>query len=262
MSVTLLPWWSAGRGRGPRSLNERIPQNRTRVYRRCSLPVSWEWRTRSIGNGVAFLSGFAQGRREGRDRGGHAQSPWPMKPQSPRPSRHRPLEDSTTEGTKELPRGQLAPLRPRHRQRHPPERERPDPGGAVRPAAPAGRRGSGRLDASPPATANVTPAPRALDLNQKRHDYRFAGVRESLVVCTEERELRWYNFAARRRLSPDAQGVDRSRVFPGLGVDGAALLALDSERVAGALRRGLAAPEHAAFVEQLRRAGGGAGPDR
>jgi hypothetical protein len=46
-----------------------------------------------------------------------------------------------------------------------------------------------------------------------------------------------------------------SEVFPGLWLDPAALVRGDIGRVLDVLRSGLASPEHATFVEQLRRAG-------
>lgn len=105
---------------------------------------------------------------------------------------------------------------------------------------------------APELVIEVAASTRALDLNQKRRDYRFAGAAEYLVVCVEEREPFWFHFTARRRLRPDPAGVWRSRTFPGLWLDGPGLLALDSQRVAAVLARGLATPEHVAFVERLR----------
>jgi hypothetical protein len=53
------------------------------------------------------------------------------------------------------------------------------------------------------------------------------------------------------RLAPDADGVTRSVVFPGLWLDTAALLSGDLARVHAVLRDGLADPAHAAFVTNL-----------
>jgi hypothetical protein len=51
---------------------------------------------------------------------------------------------------------------------------------------------------------------------------------------------------------PGADGLLRSEVFPGLWLDAAAMLRDDMPAVAAALQRGLASPEHAAFVTRLR----------
>ncbi len=53
-----------------------------------------------------------------------------------------------------------------------------------------------------------------------------------------------------------ADGIHRSRVFPGLWLDEAAFWARDFRRVRAALEQGLATPEHAAFVESLAAARG------
>jgi hypothetical protein len=76
-------------------------------------------------------------------------------------------------------------------------------------------------------------------------------VAEYLVLCIEEQEIRWTDFRADKPLRPNRQGVYRSRIFPGLWIDGAALLARDSKRLIEAVRQGLASPEHARLVKRL-----------
>ena len=56
---------------------------------------------------------------------------------------------------------------------------------------------------------------------------------------------------AYERLSPDADGLLKSRVFPGLWLDSAALLGGDLARVLFALQAGIAALEHQQFAERL-----------
>jgi Uma2 family endonuclease len=94
---------------------------------------------------------------------------------------------------------------------------------------------------------------RAPDMHAKKRDYRLAGVREYIVVCVEERELHWFRFPS-GRIRPGADGICRSRIFPGFWIDEVALLARESSRLAEVLNQGLASPAHAAFVEQLRAA--------
>ena len=53
---------------------------------------------------------------------------------------------------------------------------------------------------------------------------------------------------------PDSKGISRSRVFPGLWIDGRALLARESSRVLKVLKQGLASREYAAFVRRLQAA--------
>jgi hypothetical protein len=52
-------------------------------------------------------------------------------------------------------------------------------------------------------------------------------------------------------LHPDRDGVYRVRVFPGLWIHGAALLAKDYERLMATLQQGLATPEHAEFIARV-----------
>jgi len=53
-------------------------------------------------------------------------------------------------------------------------------------------------------------------------------------------------------LTPGADGIWRSEFFPGLWLDAEALLRGDAAGVLQVLDRGLASPEHAAYVERLR----------
>jgi Uma2 family endonuclease len=117
--------------------------------------------------------------------------------------------------------------------------------------------GQARLDeqrylvGAPEFIAEVAHSTRAMDLNQKRKDYLEAGVQEYLVVCVEEEEFHWFHFPSRRKLKADREGLWKSRIFPGLWIDQAALFARDSGRLRAAMQRGIASPEHAAFVRTL-----------
>ena len=106
----------------------------------------------------------------------------------------------------------------------------------------------------PELLAEIAHSSRAIDMNQKRADYEQCGVLEYLVLCVEERELHWFHFPSRRPIRPDRRGIARSRVFPGLWIDVAALLERDGPRLVAAVQQGLATPAHAAFVRRLERA--------
>jgi Putative restriction endonuclease len=95
---------------------------------------------------------------------------------------------------------------------------------------------------------------RAIAMHAKREDYQRTGVIEYLVVCAEEQEVHWFHFPTAEPIQPNRQGISRSRVFPGLWIDTAALLRLDSARMAEVLQQGLASREHAAFVKRLQAA--------
>ena len=93
----------------------------------------------------------------------------------------------------------------------------------------------------------------SIDLHQKRQDYEQAGIQEYLVLCIEEQELRWFDFANAGMITANRKGVYCSRVFPGLWLHGQGLIERDSARVARVLQQGLRSQEHAAFVRQLKR---------
>jgi len=104
---------------------------------------------------------------------------------------------------------------------------------------------------APELVVEVAHSSQAVDLHDKKDDYARHGVREYLVVCVREQELRWFDLAAGKELQPDAAGIHRIQTFPGLWVNGPALLAQDYRALMQTLEEGLATPEHAAFVSEL-----------
>lgn len=109
------------------------------------------------------------------------------------------------------------------------------------------------LAGAPEFLAEICLTSAAYDLHQKLELYQKAGVREYLAVLVHEREVRWHRLSRRKFIvvPVPADGVHRSTVFPGLWLDGAALLAGDLARVLAVLQDGLKSPEHAAFVARL-----------
>jgi Uma2 family endonuclease len=107
------------------------------------------------------------------------------------------------------------------------------------------------LEGAPELVAEIAHSSRAIDMHRKRLDYLAAGVQEYVVLCVEEQQLHWFHFPSKRKLKPDRNGLWKSRIFPGLWLDGPALLARDSSRLIAAVQQGLATPEHAAFVRRL-----------
>jgi Uma2 family endonuclease len=105
----------------------------------------------------------------------------------------------------------------------------------------------------PELVVEVSHSTAAVDLHLKKEDYRKAGVREYLVVLPrpEPGQLRGFDLENNRERNPDRQGVWKSRVFPGLWIDGPGLLAGDTTRLRRTLELGLATPQHAAFVKRL-----------
>jgi hypothetical protein len=110
------------------------------------------------------------------------------------------------------------------------------------------------LQGAPELLVEIAHSRRAIALHDKRDDYQRTGVLEYLVVCVEEQEVHWSHFPTDEAIAPNRQGVSRSRVFPGLWIDVAALLRRDSNRLMQVLQQGLSSREHRAFVKRLQAA--------
>lgn len=95
-----------------------------------------------------------------------------------------------------------------------------------------------------------------LDLNARLRAYERNKVLDYVVWRVEDEAVDWFVLrrGKYRPLAPDADGIVRSGVYPGLWVDVTALVRDDGTALLAALNRGLASPEHAAFVERLRAA--------
>jgi Uma2 family endonuclease len=119
--------------------------------------------------------------------------------------------------------------------------------------------GQARIDAeeyiagAPELVAEVASSSASYDLHAKLRVYRRNGVREYIVWRVLEREIDWFVLRAGQyeRIPLDAAGLYRSEVFPGLWLDPAALLRGDLATVLAVVQRGLASPEHAAFITRL-----------
>lgn len=111
------------------------------------------------------------------------------------------------------------------------------------------------VEGAPELVAEVTASTASYDLHDKKQAYRRNGVREYLVWRTQDEALDWFVLRGGRYdlLAPAPDGSLRSEVFPGLWLDPAALLRGDLGGVLARLNEGLASPEHAAFVAELRR---------
>ncbi len=110
------------------------------------------------------------------------------------------------------------------------------------------------LEDAPELVAEVAASSVSYDLTAKFEVYRRNGVREYLVWRVQDREVDWFKLRGKRfvRLPLDDSGLYRSKVFPGLWLDPAALIRGDTPALQAALQRGLASPEHAAFVARLK----------
>lgn len=111
----------------------------------------------------------------------------------------------------------------------------------------------GYIEGAPELIAEIATSSAAIDLGAKQNAYRRNGVQEYLVWQTFENRLSWFRLQAEEYVlvEPDAEGIIRSSVFPGLWLDAPALLEGRMIEVLNVLQTGLADPAHQAFVEEL-----------
>jgi Uma2 family endonuclease len=106
---------------------------------------------------------------------------------------------------------------------------------------------------APELVVEVAASSVAIDLHDKKRAYRRCGVQEYIVWRTLDEALDWFVLETDEYvpLPTDEQDICRSRVFPGLWLDKAALLAGDLATVLSVLQTGISTPEYQEFVEQL-----------
>ena len=106
---------------------------------------------------------------------------------------------------------------------------------------------------APELIVEVSLSSKDYDLHEKKNLYETAGVCEYVAVLLREREVRWFRLTDEgySMQSPDARGVIKSAVFPGLWLDVPALLSERTKEVLSMLQEGLASEEHAEFVLRL-----------
>jgi hypothetical protein len=111
------------------------------------------------------------------------------------------------------------------------------------------------LGGRPELLAEISLSSASYDLHAKLTLYEAAGIPEYLVLLLFEQEVRWHVLVDEQYqvLSPDRQGLLRSRIFPGLWLDSKALLERNLQQVLARLQKGLHSPEHKRFVAELAR---------
>ena len=105
----------------------------------------------------------------------------------------------------------------------------------------------------PELVCEVANSSAAYDLHAKRRDYERYGAKEYVAAVIREGCVVWFARDGNRlvEVPPDADGIYRSRAYPGLWLDPAALLRGDTRRLMDVLNQGIATPEHAAFAASL-----------
>jgi Uma2 family endonuclease len=109
------------------------------------------------------------------------------------------------------------------------------------------------IEGAPELMIEIAASTTTAALGPKRRAYAAAGVREYLVWRVRDDAIDWFVLkdGAFVPHPPADDGSLKSTVFPGLWLDPAAALRRDSAGIIAALNRGLASPEHAAFVAAL-----------
>jgi Uma2 family endonuclease len=107
----------------------------------------------------------------------------------------------------------------------------------------------------PELIGEVSWSTESIDLHAKMRDYEKAGVREYMVLALRKQQVFWFvrQRGKFREVPLPGDGIFCAQAFPGLWLDAEALLRNDLQGVLAALRKGLATPEHAAFVAKLAR---------
>lgn len=109
------------------------------------------------------------------------------------------------------------------------------------------------IKGAPELIVEIAASSAAIDLHAKKQAYRRNGVCEYVVWQVLEQKLNWFRLEAGeyRDLTVDADGIFRSRVFPGLWLAVEDLLAGNMQRVLAVVQTGLKSPEHTAFVQRI-----------
>ncbi|MFN6560844.1 MAG: Uma2 family endonuclease [Nostoc sp. ChiSLP01] len=111
----------------------------------------------------------------------------------------------------------------------------------------------GYIEGSPELIVEIAASSAAIDRGSKKQVYRRNGVLEYIIWQSYENQIEWFCLTDGdyQLLSPSADGIIRSGVFPGLWLAVEALLNNQMPRVLEVLQLGLNSPEHTEFVQQL-----------
>jgi Uma2 family endonuclease len=109
------------------------------------------------------------------------------------------------------------------------------------------------IEHAPELVVEIAASSASIDANTKAEVYRRTGVREYIIWRVLDEVIDWFVLRDERfvPLTPDAEGVYKSEVFPGLWLDADALIRDDRKRLVAVARKGTASREYAAFVEKL-----------
>ena len=109
------------------------------------------------------------------------------------------------------------------------------------------------IEGAPELIAEISASTVSIDLGAKKTAYERNGVQEYLVWRVLDQELDWFVLQAGHYvlLHSDTDGITRSRIFPGLGLDTSALLNGNLQQVLTTLIQGTQSTAHQAFLRNL-----------
>jgi hypothetical protein len=108
------------------------------------------------------------------------------------------------------------------------------------------------VQGSPELAGEIAVSSVSYDLHEKLHAYQRNGVKEYLVWCVEDLSIDWFVLRdATFHPLADRHGIFKSKVFPGLWLDGIAMLEGDMAKVLKVAQAGIASDEHRRFVVRL-----------
>jgi hypothetical protein len=110
----------------------------------------------------------------------------------------------------------------------------------------------GYISGGPEFLGEVARSSASYDLHEKFNAYQLNDVLEYLVWRVEDRAIDWFRLrgGVYHKLA-ERRGILRSKAFPGLWLDVAAMLDRDVAQVLKVLHRGLKSDEHRRFVARL-----------
>jgi len=109
------------------------------------------------------------------------------------------------------------------------------------------------IEGAPELMVEIAASSVAIDLHTKKQVYRRNGVKEYIVWQVLEQKISWFYLEQGEyvELPVDTDGIIRSRIFPGLRLAVASILAGNMKHVLQVLQEGVQSTEHAAFVQKL-----------
>jgi Uma2 family endonuclease len=109
------------------------------------------------------------------------------------------------------------------------------------------------VEGAPELIVEVAASSASIDMHDKLEAYRRNRVQEYLVWRIYDATFDWLRLQGDKyeQMPANSEGIVCSEVFPGLWLDRSALLNGNFARMLELLQKGLASPEHKAFVEHL-----------